>query len=88
MYKMRNCVSGVSVIFVFDFFSSYAQGERGYSPARDYPKPWLDFLYEQRCLIIINYSSLILINLQTTNATLNKKSNFTVLKEILKQRTL
>jgi hypothetical protein len=35
-----------------DFFSSYAQGgERGASPTRDYPKPWLDFLYEQRCLI-------------------------------------
>ena len=32
------------------FPSYYGDGYRdGASPTRDYPKPWLDFLYEQRC---------------------------------------
>ena len=35
---------------------SYAVGEReGLSPSRDYPKPWLDFLYTEGC-VVLNYT--------------------------------
>ena len=47
MIHVKECV-----VKTFLICSYYGEGRDGASPTRDYPKPWLDFLYtDQRCEI-------------------------------------
>ena len=59
------------------FVCSYYGDRDGASPARDYPKPWLDFLYDQRCDL------LCILESNNSSNTFNRMSKYACYDEIL-----
>ena len=51
--KVSKSVWKVYIIVLYHFSPSYLDRD-GTSPARDYPKPWLDFLYSEGCVELID----------------------------------
>ena len=80
MSKMSKKSKMLIDVFLFPMFSYAVDRE---SPARDYPKPWLDFLYEQGCVTYhIHKSShiaFLIILLKLTNHSLVFAFNLKIL---------
>ena len=67
------CVCLIIICPLFIVFS-YAVGDREItSPSRDYPKPWLDFLYAEGCVLYLYTTTYLFLTFTQCAENLPKK---------------